>query len=113
MQYFLGHLKKKVRNEVRDLTAVAGSNTTLTIYYTSNTLAPLTISSLNMEGLTKPFLHLINCLRSISSILFQVTVGSCKFACLLENERINDLLTFCQNQMPGENLALELWSKNL
>ena len=27
LQYLLQHLKKKVRNEVRDLTALAGSNT--------------------------------------------------------------------------------------
>ena len=37
------HLKKEVRNEIRDLTALAGSNTTLTIYYTSNVLPPLTL----------------------------------------------------------------------
>ena len=33
---FLWHLKKEVTNEFRDLTALAGSNTALTIYYTSS-----------------------------------------------------------------------------
>ena len=39
----LWHLKKQVRNEVRDLTALASSNTTLTMYYTSNVLPPLNL----------------------------------------------------------------------
>ena len=39
----LWHLKKEVRNEARDLTALAGSNIALTIYYTSNVLQTLTI----------------------------------------------------------------------
>lgn len=34
----LWHLKKEVRNEVKGLTALVGSNTTLTIYYTFNVL---------------------------------------------------------------------------
>ena len=33
---------EKVRNNVKDLTALAGSNTTLTIYYTFNILSQLT-----------------------------------------------------------------------
>ena len=37
---YLRHLKKEVRNEVWDLTALAGSNTTFTIYYKSNVLPP-------------------------------------------------------------------------
>ena len=37
------HLKKEVRNEVKDLTALAGSNATLTMYYTSNFLPPLNL----------------------------------------------------------------------
>ena len=58
----LRHLKKEVRNKVRDLTALAGSNTTLTIYYTSNVPPPLNLF-LSQYGIhTKPFLHLINCL---------------------------------------------------
>ena len=52
----LWHLEKEVRDEVRDLTALAGSNTTLTIYYTSNVLPPLTIFFTQYGIHTKPFL---------------------------------------------------------
>ena len=49
------YLKKEVRNEVRGLTALAGSNTTLTIYYTSNVLPPWNLF-LSQYGIhTKPF----------------------------------------------------------
>ena len=65
--------------EIRDLTALAGSNTSLLIYYTSNVSSPLTL--LSQYGiLTMPFIHLINCLYNISSLLFQVSVGPCKLA---------------------------------
>ena len=37
----LWNLQIEVKNEVRDLTALTGSNITLTIYYTSNVLPPL------------------------------------------------------------------------
>ena len=56
----LWHLKKEVRNEVRDLTVLAGSNT-FTICYTSNILLPLT-HFLSQYGIhKKPFLYLIIC----------------------------------------------------
>ena len=56
----LWHLKKEVRNEVRDLTVLAGSNT-FTICYTSNILPPLT-HFLSQYGVhKKPFLYLIIC----------------------------------------------------
>ena len=72
-------LRKKVRNEVRDLTALAFSNTTFTIYYTYNVLPPLTLF-LSQYGIhTKPFLHLISCL--CISLLFQITLGPNKLAC--------------------------------
>ena len=79
----LWHLKIEFRNEVRDLTALAGSYTTLTIYYTFKALPPLTLF-LSQYGIhTKPFLHLINCLCNISLLfLFQVTVGLYKLVCL-------------------------------
>ena len=78
---FLWHLNEGVRNEVSDLTALAGSNPTLAIYYTSNVLPPLTLF-LSQYGIhTKPCLHLINCLCNKSSLLFQVTLASCKLAC--------------------------------
>ena len=78
----LWHLKKEVRNEVRYLTVLAGSNTTLTTYYTSNVLSPLTFFLSQHGTHTKSFLHLINCLCNISLLLlFQVTAGPCKFVC--------------------------------
>ena len=43
----LWHLKKEVRNKVRDVTALAGSSTTLAIYYTPNVLPPLNLSIWN------------------------------------------------------------------
>ena len=57
----LWHLKEEVRKEVRDLDALVGSNTTLTICYASNVLPPLTLF-LSQYGIhSKPFFHLINC----------------------------------------------------
>ena len=48
--------KKEARNEVRDLTALADSDLTFTIYYTSNVLWPLTLFlSLNMESIPSLF----------------------------------------------------------
>ena len=38
----LWHPKKKFKTEVRDLTALAGSTTTLTTYYTSSVPTPIT-----------------------------------------------------------------------
>ena len=76
------HLKKEVRNEVRDLTALAVSNIALTLYYTSNDLPPLPHFFSQYGIHTKPCFHRINCLCNISSLLlFQVTVGPCKLAC--------------------------------
>ena len=40
---FLWHLKREVRNEVRDLIALRDSNAGLTIYYALNVLPPLTL----------------------------------------------------------------------
>ena len=80
---YLLYFKEEVWDEVRDLTALAGSNTTLTIYYTSNVLPPFTLFLSQFRIHTKLFLHLIICLCNISLLLlFQVTVGPCKFACL-------------------------------
>ena len=65
----LWYLKKEVKNEIRDLTSLTASSTTVTIYYKSNVLQPLTFL-LSQYGInTKPFLHLINCLCNISSLL--------------------------------------------
>ena len=77
----LCYLKKEVRNQVRDLTALTGSNTTLTIYYTSDVLLRLTLFLFQYGIHTKPFFHLTNCFCNISSLLFQVTVIRCKLAC--------------------------------
>ena len=83
----LWHLKKEVRkNEVRDFTALAGWNATLTIYYTSNVLPPLTLFLSHCWIYTKPFLHLIVC---VTFLLFQVTVAPCRLACFFELLRIN------------------------
>ena len=53
LQCILGYLKKEVRNEVRDLTALAGLSTALTIYYTSNVWP---FFSYNMESISSLFL---------------------------------------------------------
>ena len=77
----LQHLKKEVRNEVRDLTALAGSNTTFRIYYKCNVLPPLTLFFSQYETHGKLFPHLIDCLCNTSLLLlFQVTVDPCKLA---------------------------------
>ena len=57
------------------------SNIALTIYNTPNVLPPL-ILSLSQYGIhTKPFLHLINCLFNLRSlVLFQVTIDQLKLA---------------------------------
>ena len=74
-------------NEVRDLTELAGSNTTFTIYYTSNVLLPLAFFLSQYGVHVKLFLHLINCLCNISLLLlFEVTVvGPCKLSFLFNN----------------------------
>ena len=77
---YLLYFKEEVWDEVRDLTALAGSNTTLTIYYTFSDLPPLILFQYGIH--TKSSLHLINCLLNISLfLLFQVTEAPCKFAC--------------------------------
>ena len=68
------HLKKEVRNEVRDLTALAGSNITLTIYYTFNVLPPLALFIFALFH-TKLFFHLINCLCNVSLIVIVSSYG--------------------------------------
>ena len=88
------HHKKEVRNEIRDLLALAGSNTALTSYYTSNALPPLTLFLSQYEIHTNPFLHLINCLCNISSLLlFQVTVGPYKILVFVDFHRIIQLFS--------------------
>ena len=78
----LWHLKDEVSNEVRDLTALAGSNIALTTYYKSNVLPPVTLFLSSHGIITKSILHLIHCLSDITSLLFfQVTVVPCKLAC--------------------------------
>ena len=74
----LWHLKKEVKNEVRDLAALAGSNTTLTIYYTFHVLPPFTLFVCQYGIHTKLFLHVINYVFKISSTLFQVKEGLCR-----------------------------------
>ena len=70
----LWHLNNEVRNEIKDLTALADSNTTLKISSTSNVLAPLNFFSTQYGINITPFLHLINCFCNISSLLlFQMT----------------------------------------
>ena len=68
LQYFCDILRK-VRNEVRDLTALAGSNTTLTIYFTSSVLPLLTLFLPSIWNLYQAFSS-SDCLCSISSLLF-------------------------------------------
>ena len=59
-------VKIEVRNEVTGLTALTGSNTTRTIYYTSIAHSPLS-GFLSQYGFhTKHLLQLINCLYNIS-----------------------------------------------
>ena len=76
----LWHLKKVVTNDIRNLTALADSSTTLTIYYLSNVLPPLTLS-LSQYGIHTNT-SLFDCLCKIRS-LFQVMVGPSKLACLM------------------------------
>ena len=79
----LSYRKKEVGNEVRDLTALAGSNTTLTVYYIqfAHTIDSFPLSQYEIHA--KPFLHLINSLNKINLfLLFQVKVGPCKLACV-------------------------------
>ena len=66
---------RNVRNEVKDLTALAASNAIIAIYYTLNVHLPFK-SFLSMKSLPSLFFHLINFV-----LLFQVTVGPCKFDC--------------------------------
>ena len=82
----LWHLKKEDRNEVRDL-ELAGSNTALKIYSTSNVLPPSTLFLSHYGIHTKPFLYLINILCNVSSLLFQVTLVPFKLACLNDNHK--------------------------
>ena len=81
LQYLYDIVRKKSGMKNKDLTALAGSDTTLTIYYTFNILPPLTCFFSQYGIHTKPLLHLINCLCNISLLLFEVTVGPCKLAC--------------------------------
>ena len=57
-------VKIEVRNEVTGLTALAGSNTTLTIYYTSIAHSPLCpVFFLNMDSIPSTFFNwLIVCI---------------------------------------------------
>ena len=94
----LWHLKKEVRNEVRDLTAWVDSNTTLTIYYTSNVLPLLTLFLSQYEIHTKLSLYLIRCSCNISLLLlFQVTVDPCKLTYFSGPLRTNFKKTFTVN----------------
>ena len=61
----------------------AGSNTTYTVCYISDVLPAWTLLGELYISHTKSFLHLSSCLCSISTFLFQVIVGSCKFAFLV------------------------------
>ena len=69
-----------------DIFALAGSNTILTIYYTSHVLPSLTLFPSQYGIHTKPF-HLINCLSNISSLLFQFTLVPCKLAHLNDDHK--------------------------
>ena len=60
LQYLCDIVTKEVKNEVRNLTALALSNTTLTIYCTSNVHPTIFLSQYGIH--TKPFNYLINCL---------------------------------------------------
>ena len=82
------HLKKEGKNDIRDLTAMAGANIVLKICYTSNVLPPLALFPSHYRIHTKPFLDLINCLCSISSLLFQVMVGPSKLICLFDLSKL-------------------------
>ena len=69
MQYLCDILRKKSGIKL-EITALTGSNTALTIYYKSNVLPPSTVLLFQYGIHTKPFLQLISCLCSISSLLF-------------------------------------------
>ena len=61
----LWHLKKEVRNEVRFLTALAGSNITLTMYYASNIVPPIQGSRLQNHWVAPRSTQRLILLRSI------------------------------------------------
>ena len=113
---FWRHLKKEVKNEIRNLTALACSNATLTIYYASNVLPPLTLI-LSQYGIhAERFLHLINCLYSVSSLLFQIMVGACKLVCCLSalqyNKQNGKFLGNCNTMSKTRScLELPIWAK--
>ena len=83
---FLLYFKKEDVNEVKDL-ELAGSNTALTIYFTSNILPPLALFFSHFGIHTKPFLHLITFLCKINSLLFQVRLVPVKLVCLNSNRK--------------------------
>ena len=93
---FLWYFKKEDVNEVKDL-ELAGSNTALTIYFTSNILPPLTLFFSHSGIHTKPFLHLITFLCKINS-LFQVRLVPVKLVCLNSNRKAvgNFIAGFCR-----------------
>ena len=65
----LWYLMKEAKNEVRELTALAGSNTSLSIYYKFNVLPLLNLFLSQYRIHTKPFHHLINFLCNKSLLL--------------------------------------------
>ena len=77
---FLWHPKKEAWNEVKNFTALAGSNTALAIYYTFKVLPEFPFSSLNMKSMPSLFfIWLLACVTSLS--FFQIAVGPFKLAC--------------------------------
>ena len=70
---YLWYLKKEVRNEVRDLTALADSNTTHNLYIQcSPTIDSFPLSLWNPYQIFSSF--------NISLLMFQVKLGPCKLA---------------------------------
>ena len=70
LHYLCDTLRKKSGMKLWDLTAQAGSNATLIIYYASSVLPPVTLFLPHYGIHTKPFRYLINCLCNIRSLLF-------------------------------------------
>ena len=77
---FLWHRKKEFRNEVRDFTALAGSNIDLSIY-TSNIPPTIHIFLLLIWNPYQDYSSFDGLCNTSSLLLFQVIVGPCKLAC--------------------------------
>ena len=89
---FLLYFKKEDVNEVNDL-ELAGSNTALTIYFTSNILPPLALFFSHFGIHTKPFLHLITFLCKITHCCFKLGWFQSSWFVWIVTVRLSEILS--------------------